>query len=106
MGHLPVSHVLNVALAVALIVLAYAKTGTESYADALDAESRAKTERVARAKRADPARIWSQRCERQGKDVFATRADGKPWEIRCVTRQVLDLPPAGVTSTTSTTRGG
>lgn len=32
----------------------------------------------------DPAPIWSQRCERQGKTIIAKQADGGRWVIHCL----------------------
>ena len=39
----------------------------------------------------EPARIWSKKCARQGKDVFATRADGGPWKVTCIPRRTLSV---------------
>ena len=69
---------------VAFVLICYGFAGTQDYniAKAAEQEYRA----AVKAKRAQdqPARIWSKRCEAQGKRVLATQADGGKWKIRCV----------------------
>lgn len=45
-----------------------------------------KPSEVTEAARLPPmtARIWSERCERREKQLFAQSADGGPWKTRCV----------------------
>ena len=49
------------------------------------AAEKAETARRAEANR---ARIWSKRCERQGKQILATKADGEGWKIKCVNANI------------------
>lgn len=91
MGHLQVSRALNALLVGALLVVSCAKTSTDDYVDAIETWTEEKLARVERARREPRTRIWSARCERQGKDAIAFEADGKPIEIRCVERRVLKV---------------
>lgn len=36
----------------------------------------------------EPAPIWSKKCKRLGKQLFATKADADPWIGKCVTAGV------------------
>lgn len=38
-----------------------------------------------------PARIYSRKCERQNKRIYATQADGGNWKIRCVDATVRTI---------------
>lgn len=85
------SRALNVVLVVALIVVAGAKSGIESYVDAFEAWTEEKIARTERARRMPRTLVWSKRCERQGKDALVKRADMQPWQIHCVPRRVLTV---------------
>ena len=80
----------TVAKALFFLLACYALVGTMEYR----VESAIAAERLAQRKaRApeEPARIWSRKCARQGKDVYATRADGGPWKITCIPRRTLSV---------------
>lgn len=71
-------------VAAAAVVLALSiSAASESY----DIER----ERELRAKMGAP--LWSLRCERRGMDTLAVKPDSGPWQLRCVRRQVLRVPP-------------
>ena len=68
----------------AFILGAFAAAGTMEFNDRLAAAE----ERIAKPTAHGEARIWSRKCERQGKRVFATQADGGRWRITCVKAEV------------------
>ncbi len=80
----------TVVFAFVVIVCGLGLVGNMDYADALDRDSERKARAAARAKQADPlpARIWSKKCERAGKQIIATQADGGRWIVRCVNTNV------------------
>jgi hypothetical protein len=86
------------AFAIVVICMGSAVVGNFDYADALEQQAQRAYVRIERQVAADrmirdteATRIWSKRCERQGKDVLALRSDTKPWVIRCVERRVLKV---------------
>lgn len=88
------SHVLNLVLGVMVLMLAATHAATSDTADAIETWTEDKLQRVERRQQLDRAVIWSQRCERRGKDSIAKRADTGPWTIHCVPRTVLSIAPA------------
>lgn len=70
-------------LVVAALVLAAADHGNATYSAAYDTWTEQKIARVERARAEPRIRIWSKKCERQGRAVIATRADNGPWHVRC-----------------------
>lgn len=84
---------LKATLAAVVVLCVLAFSGQASYEAALDKWTEDKL-RVAQARQrhTQHAPIWSQRCERRGMDSLAMRADDGPWTIRCVRRQVLQVP--------------
>lgn len=76
---------MKAAAALVFIVAVYALAGTMDYNDRTAAATeRAEPPSGRAAPSMERARIWSQRCIKQGKQVFATQADGGKWVIRCV----------------------
>jgi len=69
---------------VVMLVLSFGLVGTLDYNDAKAVEQEYVTAKKSRQSREQPARMWSKKCERQGKRIFATQADGKAWIIKCV----------------------
>ena len=43
---------------------------------------------AAKEAKGDPARIWSRKCQREGKQIFASKSDKGPWVIKCVDGRV------------------
>lgn len=74
----------NVVFATLVAVLTLGAVGNSDYADALDTWAEEKLARVERARGQERGRIWSAKCERQGKRVLAMQADGGKWLVRCV----------------------
>lgn len=86
----------RICFAVVVLFLILAAAHQAAALEKIEAWTDEKLGRVARAKRVplDPARIWSQRCERRGMDALAKRADTNAWQIHCLPRTVLQVPPA------------
>ena len=76
----------TVVFALVVLVVAYGFVGTLDYQIAVADEN----ERRERARPAGKlltereARLWSKRCLEQGKQIFATQADGGRWKVQCV----------------------
>ena len=81
----------RIALAVVVVFLCLAAVhnGNQTYLEAVDLWTEEKLARAERTTREPRARIWSKKCERQGKDSLATQADKEPWKVRCIPRRVL-----------------
>ncbi len=74
-----------------ILVLAFARAGEEDYQMKKAAEKEYAQAKAKKQARPEPAVIWSQRCERQGKRVLATQADGGIWKIKCVDANVKGI---------------
>lgn len=74
-------------VAIALL-LAYGVVGRID-ADVQQAAAEERKSRKESRGRAEPAPIWSQRCERRGMDRVARQADGGHWVIVCVPRKTI-----------------
>ena len=85
--------VVKAGLALGFVGACYLAVGTIDY-HVLAGLAAERTARPAAVPAPAPAPIWSKKCERQGKDTLAAKADGKPWEARCVERRVLTVPAA------------
>ena len=79
---------MKAALIVAFLAACYAIAGTIDYGVLhAAAEDRARPAQ-------EEARIWSRKCARQGKDALLVKADGGPWQARCMERRTLAIPRA------------
>ena len=65
------------------LTCSYAITGTLDYQDKLSAVEERKTIKK------QVAPIWSQKCQRKGMDVMASKADKGPWKINCIQKRVI-----------------
>ncbi len=70
------------------LILAYGVVGKID-ADVQQAAAEERKSKQESRGRAEPAPIWSQRCERRGMDRVAKQADGGQWVIVCVPRRSL-----------------
>jgi hypothetical protein len=71
------------ALYLVIVLGLYVLVGTLDFNDKLAAA----TERAQRAPKTatqNEARLWSKKCERRGKQILATQADGGKWVLKCV----------------------
>lgn len=83
---------LKATLAATVVVCILAFSGQASYEAAIEQWTEEKLAAARKHRQLSTAQIWSQRCERRGMDSLAVRADDGPWQIRCVRRQVLQVP--------------
>src|SRR3990167_4911063 len=70
--------------AVVVFILAYGIAGTVDYNDAKAQEREYLAAKKAKRSQDQPARIWSKRCQREGKRILAVQSDGGRWKISCV----------------------
>ena len=74
----------NLVFAALVAFLTLGAGGNSDYADAVDRWAEEKIARVERQSGMNRARIWSQKCERQGKRIIAKQSDGGKWIVHCV----------------------
>ena len=65
----------------AIIGGCYLLAGTMDYND--------KASAAQEQKYLNQGRIWSKKCEKQGKDVIATKADNGKWKVACIEKRTL-----------------
>jgi len=71
------------------LVVAYGFVGTLDYQIAVaDANERLERRPAGKLLTEREARLWSKRCMEQGKQIFATQADGGRWKVQCVNAEV------------------
>ena len=78
------------AFGIFVILIGLGVVGNFDYADQIIIETEKKARFADEARRrADPAPIYSRRCQSRGQDIIAHQSDGGPWVVGCTSSRTV-----------------